>query len=120
LSPRERIALATTEGARALRLERIGHIAPGMKADITAFELSDPLACDADPERYLIEHCCGAPAALTLVDGIAVARHGRAGGLENDFVTRMRHHRARVRTWARGQRFGGVANASAALLDSES
>lgn len=94
----ERIALATQGGARALGLaDAVGTLRPGMRADLAAFAVHSPVECDPDPAAYLLAHCTDAPSALTVVDGVVRARHGRVPGLDEALVQRMEGHVARTR-----------------------
>jgi 5-methylthioadenosine/S-adenosylhomocysteine deaminase len=101
LAPAARVEMATRGGARALGIESVtGTLAAGKSADLTAFVIGDVRACDAFPERYLIEHCAMSPAALTVVAGAVRARDGRAMGGDAGLTARMDAHRARIRAWA--------------------
>jgi aminodeoxyfutalosine deaminase len=71
LTPHDRIALATRGGAAALRLDdRIGVLQPGFAADLCAFAVTDPTACDADPAAYLLEQASRDRARFVMVAGI--------------------------------------------------
>jgi cytosine/adenosine deaminase-related metal-dependent hydrolase len=109
----ERLEMATLGGARALRLANTGALRAGYQADIAVFSVNDVAACDADPARYLLDHCMDAPAKLTVVAGQVRSRGGTVAGFGVDVVTRTQQHRARARAWR-----DGVANADRTNLDS--
>lgn len=100
LAPAERVALATRGGAGALGLgDIVGTLAPGMQADLAAFTVGDVTACDASPERYLIECCADLPSLLTVVAGRDVARNGVAAHARPGEDDRLARHAERVRAW---------------------
>ena len=79
MTARDSLALATRGGARVLGRDDIGHLAPGMAADLALFDLrSLGLAGAAvhDPVGALLL-CNPAPAAYTIVNGRVVVRQGR-------------------------------------------
>ena len=115
LAPSGRLELATLGGARALWCDDVvGILAPGMDADLAAFAIDDPIACDQDPARYLLQQCAAAPSLVTIVAGVVRARHGRALALHGAGIARVDRHRARVHAWV-----AGLANASDPILDSQ-
>ena len=104
LSSGERIDMVTRGGATALGLAaHIGSLAPGMQADLAAFAAEDTSACDADPERFLLDRCAGHPALLTVVAGKVCAQNGRAVNADASLDARLAENRARIVTWAAQQ-----------------
>ena len=79
MTARAALELATRGGARVLGRDDIGHLAPGMAADLALFDLRAlGFAGGAvhDPVAALLL-CHPAPAAWTLVNGRVVVREGR-------------------------------------------
>jgi cytosine/adenosine deaminase-related metal-dependent hydrolase len=74
----EALWIATRGGARVLGRQDIGHIAPGMAADVVAFDLDDLAYAGAlhDPLAALV-FCAPSRAWLSIVDGRVVVRDGR-------------------------------------------
>jgi cytosine/adenosine deaminase-related metal-dependent hydrolase len=83
LSAREALALATRGGARVLGRDDVGCLAPGMAADIVAFDLNAPGFAGAwhDPVAALV-FCAPARASLSVIDGRIVVRDGQLATLE--------------------------------------
>jgi len=84
LTARQALELATRGGARVLGRSDIGHLAPGMCADLALFDLRTlGFAGGAvhDPVGALLL-CAPAPAAWTLVDGVVRVRQGRLTSFE--------------------------------------
>ncbi len=84
MTARDTLALATRGGAEVLGRTDIGHLAPGMCADLALFDLRTlPFAGGAvhDPVGALLL-CASAPAAWTVVNGRVVVRQGRLVTLE--------------------------------------
>ncbi len=84
MTARDALALATRGGAQVLGRSDIGHLAPGMCADMALFDLrAMPFAGAAvhDPVGALLL-CASAPAAWTVVNGRVVVRQGRLATLE--------------------------------------
>ena len=78
MTARDALDLATRGGARVLGRADIGHIAPGMCADLALFDLRAPsLAGGAphDPTGALL-FCAPSPAAYTVVNGRVRVRKG--------------------------------------------
>jgi len=79
MTARDALELATRGGARVLGRNDIGHLAPGMCADLALFDLSGlSLAGGAvhDPVGALLL-CASSPAAYTVVQGRVVVDQGR-------------------------------------------
>jgi len=84
MTARDALALATRGGAQVLGRPDIGHLAPGMCADLALFDLRTlGFAGGAvhDPVGALLL-CASAPAAYTVVNGRVVVRQGRLATLE--------------------------------------
>ena len=79
MTARDMLAVATRGGARVLGRDDIGHLAPGMAADLALFDLRGlGFAGGAvhDPVAALLL-CAPAAAAYTVVNGRVVVREGR-------------------------------------------
>jgi cytosine/adenosine deaminase-related metal-dependent hydrolase len=79
MTARDALALATRGGAQVLGRPDIGHLAPGMCADLALFDLrSAAFAGGAvhDPVASLLL-CASPQAAWTVVNGRVVVREGR-------------------------------------------
>ena len=84
MSPRDALALATRGGAQVLGRSDIGHLAPGMCADLALFDLRTlGLAGGAvhDPVGALLL-CASPQAAWTIVNGRVVVREGQLATLD--------------------------------------
>jgi 8-oxoguanine deaminase len=84
MTARDMLTVATRGGARVLGREDIGHLAPGMAADLALFDLRTlPLAGGAvhDPVAALLL-CAPAQAAWTVVNGRVVVREGQLATLD--------------------------------------
>lgn len=84
MTARDALALATRGGARVLGRSDIGHLAPGMCADLALFDLRTLGFAGAavhDPIGALLL-CASAQASHTVVDGRIVVRDGRLCSLE--------------------------------------
>ena len=80
-SAREALELATLGGARVLRRDDIGHLSPGMAADLVAFRVVDDLAHAGglgDPVASLVT-CSPARAWLSVIAGKVVVDEGQLG-----------------------------------------
>lgn len=101
MSARAALELATLGGARVLNRDDIGAIAPGMAADVAAFDLHHVAYAGAlhDPVAALV-FCAGPGAAYTVVNGRVVVREGRLTTLDlRALVTR---HNALARDLVNG------------------
>jgi len=79
MTARDALAVATRGGAQVLGRRDIGHLAPGMCADLALFDLGTLALAGAavhDPVGALLL-CSPAPAAYTVVDGRVLVREGR-------------------------------------------
>ncbi len=95
LSAREALALATRGGAQVLGRTDIGQIAPGLMADLTAFDIRGIAHAGAghDPLAALI---FGAPvsASLTMVNGRIVVQDGQLCSLDLPPLIEAHNHAA--------------------------
>lgn len=78
MTAREALELATRGGAKVLNRDDIGYLAPGMAADIVAFDVRglDFAGAMADPVAALV-FCTPAKAAWSLINGRIVVQQGR-------------------------------------------
>mgnify|MGYP001824565055 CR=1 FL=1 len=83
MSAREALEIATLGGARVLGRSDIGAIAPGMAADMAAFDLGGIGFAGGlhDPVAALV-FCAAARASHAVIDGRQVVRDGRLTGLD--------------------------------------
>ena len=102
LTAREALALATRGGARVLGRDDIGQLAPGMAADVVAFDLADVGFAGAghDPLAALV-FCAPARAALAVIHGRVVIRDGQLATV--DLPLLVERHRALARALARAE-----------------
>jgi 8-oxoguanine deaminase len=101
LSAREALELATRGGAQVLGRDDIGHLAPGMAADVIAFDLGDigfAGSCH-DPFAALVL-CAPARADLSVIHGRIVIREGQLTTI--DLPPILERHRALARAMMRG------------------
>jgi 8-oxoguanine deaminase len=78
MSARAALEIATLGGARLLGRDDIGSLAPGMAADLVAFDLRAPAFAGAlhDPLAALL-FCAPQTVSLSVIDGRVVVRDGR-------------------------------------------
>ncbi|GJD50197.1 8-oxoguanine deaminase [Methylobacterium crusticola] len=78
MTAREALEVATLGGARVLNRDDIGALAPGMAADLVAFDLTGLETAGAlhDPVAALV-FCAPQRVALSVIDGRVVVREGR-------------------------------------------
>jgi cytosine/adenosine deaminase-related metal-dependent hydrolase len=97
MTAREALEIATLGGARVLGRDDIGALAPGMSADIVAFDLRGVGHAGAghDPVAALV-FCQPGAAALNVVDGRVRIRDGRFTDLE--LAPLLARHRELART----------------------
>ena len=94
MTAREMLEIATRGGAQVLGRDDIGHLAPGMAADLALFDQRTlPFAGGAvhDPVAALLL-CAPAPAAWTVVNGRVVVRQGQLMTAQTDALV-ARHNR---------------------------
>ena len=100
MTARHTLEIATRGGARVLGRDDIGHLAPGMAADLALFDLRTlALAGGAvhDPLGALLL-CAPSQAAYTVVNGRVVVREGQLATLE--LVPLLARHNALARQLA--------------------
>jgi 8-oxoguanine deaminase len=97
LSAREALAIATRGGASVLGRDDVGALAPGMAADLVAFDLNAPGFAGAwhDPVAALV-FCAPARVALSVINGRVAARDGRLTTLELAPLLERHNRLARV------------------------
>ncbi len=93
LTARQALEIATRGGARTINRSDIGHLAPGMSADITAFRLGtvDMTGSDWDPVAALV-FCGPSKASFTIVNGRTIVREGQIATV--DLPVEIEKHRA--------------------------
>ncbi|HSW06316.1 8-oxoguanine deaminase [Aquabacterium sp.] len=102
MSARQTLEVATRGGARVLGRDDIGHLAPGMAADLAIYDLNTVAMAGGavhDPVAALLL-CAPAPAAYTVVNGRLVVREGRLTTL--DLGVLIGHHNRLARMLAAG------------------
>ncbi|WP_372620408.1 8-oxoguanine deaminase [Falsiroseomonas sp.] len=101
MTARQALEIATTGGARVLGRDDIGALAPGMAADLVAFDLGglDHAGAGEDPVAALV-FCTPRRVALSIIGGRVVVREGRL--LTLDERAHAARHRALARRLAAG------------------
>jgi cytosine/adenosine deaminase-related metal-dependent hydrolase len=101
LTAREALLLATRGGALVLGRDDIGHLAPGMAADLVAFDMNDPgfAGSEHDPLAALV-FCAPARADLSIIHGRIVIRDGHLTTV--DLPSVIERHRRLSRSLVRG------------------
>lgn len=96
MGAREALEIATLGGAKVLNRDDIGAIAPGMAADVAAFDLGHIAYAGAqhDPVAALV-FCSGPGAAYTVVNGRVVVREGRLTTLDTRALVARHNELAR-------------------------
>ena len=97
MTAREALAVATRGGAEVLGRDDIGHLAPGMAADLALFDvrgLAHAGAAVHDPLAALLL-CAPAPAAYTVVNGRVVVDQGQLTTVDLGPVVERHNHLAR-------------------------
>ena len=97
MTARAMLEVATRGGARVLGRDDIGHLAPGMAADLALFDLRTlGFAGGAvhDPVAALLL-CAPAPAACTIVNGRVVVRQGQLATVDLGPLLERHNHLAR-------------------------
>jgi 8-oxoguanine deaminase len=105
MTARDALAVATRGGAQVLGRRDIGHLAPGMCADLALFDLGTLALAGAavhDPVGALLL-CAPAAAAYTVVGGRVLVREGRLTSFEPAPVIR-RHNELALELVANGRR----------------
>jgi 8-oxoguanine deaminase len=103
MTARGALELATRGGARALNRDDIGHLAPGMCADVTAFRLGtiETTGADWDPVAALI-FCGPLKAGFTVVGGRTIVKDGHVTTF--DLPLAIARHRVLSAGLMRGER----------------
>lgn len=98
--PEDVFALATLNGARALRLDReIGSLVAGKKADIVLIDIARPSFVPLlDPLGNLVHCGQGSHVRHVIVDGIQRVRDGYAVGVDEEIICRQAQEAAE-RIW---------------------
>jgi len=101
LTAREALELATRGGAAVLGRDDIGHLAPGMAADVVAFDLDDIgfAGSEHDPLAALVL-CAPARVDLSIIHGRVVVRNGHLTTI--DLPPIVERHRTFARMLACG------------------
>ncbi len=101
LTAREALELATRGGAQVLGRDDIGHLAPGMAADIVGFDLEQFgfAGGECDPLAALVL-CAPVYADLSIIHGRIVVREGQLTTV--DLPSIIERHRALARTLVNG------------------
>ena len=84
MTARDALALATRGGAQVLGRPDIGHLAPGMCADLALFDLGSAAFAGGavhDPVASLLL-CASPQAAFTIVNGRVVVREGQLATID--------------------------------------
>lgn len=97
LTAREALEIATLGGAQVLGRDDIGALAPGMSADLVAFDLRGVAHAGAghDPVAALV-FCQSTNVALSVIDGRVRVRDGQLVGIE--LAPLLERHRSLART----------------------
>jgi 8-oxoguanine deaminase len=101
MSARQALELATRGGARVLGRDDIGHLAPGMSADLALFKLGtiEMSGADWDPLAALV-FCGPTRAATVIVNGRTIVRDGQMTTI--DLAREIERHRRLSRALANG------------------
>ena len=99
-SAAEVFTAATLGGARALRRDDLGRLAPGAKADIALISMrSFRMGPDRDPIKALVQCGTADDVDTVIVDGATLVEGGRVLGLDEDALLREAQAEAE-RLWA--------------------
>ena len=103
MSARDALSLATRGGARVLGRDDVGVLAPGMAADIVAFDVDDIgfAGAQEDPLAALV-FCAPSRVWLSIVDGRVLVRDGELTSI--DVAVLSQRHNALARKLVRGER----------------
>ncbi|MDQ0469840.1 8-oxoguanine deaminase [Labrys wisconsinensis] len=101
MTARQALEIATRGGAAVLNRDDIGVLAPGMAADLVAFDLRTPGFAGAghDPVAALV-FCAPATVAWSVIDGRVVVREGRLATV--DLPVLVERHNRLARRLVRG------------------
>jgi len=100
LSASRVLALATRDGARALGVDELGALAPGMHADLVAFAL-DPMIGPIHDIATAVLHAGGTPAVRTVVAGRVLVRDGVALHHDRALTERVQETADALDRWRR-------------------
>ena len=93
MTARAALELATRGGADVLNRDDIGHLAPGMAADLAVFDLSHVAFAGGHHDlAAALVFCAPVPAAYTIVNGRVVVREGELTTLDLAYLVE-RHNR---------------------------
>ncbi|MFQ5874807.1 MAG: chlorohydrolase family protein [Dehalococcoidia bacterium] len=82
---RDMFNAATLGGARALKRDDLGRLAPGAKADILVIDLTKPhIGAVRDPIKALVNGVVGDDVERVIIDGRTVVQDGRVVGVEEE------------------------------------
>ena len=96
LTGEEALWLATRGGASVLRRDDVGQLAPGMAADVVAFDLTRPGYAGAqhDPQAALL-FCAPQPVDLSIINGRIVVEDGELRTLALPLLVQRHNHISR-------------------------
>jgi len=87
MSAREALEIATRGGAAVLGRSDVGALAPGMAADLAAFDITGPGFAGAQQDKLAALLFCGpVNASLTMVNGRILVRDGRLCGVDPELL----------------------------------
>ena len=96
MTAREALELATTGGAKVLNRNDIGSLAPGMAADLAAFDTRGINFAGAGHDRVAgLVFCAPGPAAYTIVNGRVVVREGHLTTVDSRSLAARHNEMAR-------------------------
>jgi cytosine/adenosine deaminase-related metal-dependent hydrolase len=106
MGAREALEIATLGGARVLNRDDIGALAPGMSADVVAFDMSDVAYAGAGHDLVAaLVFCTPGKVAHSIINGRVVVRDGEL--LTVDLPRVLEVHRQAARTLYERARHGG-------------
>ncbi|MTI94291.1 MAG: amidohydrolase [Firmicutes bacterium] len=81
------LAMATEHGARALFLDSLGKLEPGMKADMTLIDMDRPhLVPDSDPVAAVVYAAQASDVDLVMVDGKILVENGEVLSIDEEKI----------------------------------
>jgi 8-oxoguanine deaminase len=92
LTVQDALHMATVEGARCLGRADIGTIAPGKRADMALFDLSDPAYSGAEDSLSALLLCAPVPVKILVIEGRVVVENRELKTIRMEPVLR-RHRR---------------------------